>query len=65
MTMEKLKKELETSQKLVTSLKAEVEQKEQIAAIALGGKKVSFMIFLVVFGFVILRSLGIHEVSLK
>ena len=38
--VEKLKKELEASNSLISSLRAEVEQKEQIAALALGGAKV-------------------------
>ena len=38
--VEKLKKELEASNSLISSLRAEVEQKEQIAALALNGAKV-------------------------
>ena len=38
--MEKLKKELEASNSLISSLRAEVEQKEHIASLALHGAKV-------------------------
>ena len=39
-SVEKLKKDLETSKSLILSLRAEVEQKEQIAMMALSGAKV-------------------------
>lgn len=38
----RLKQELEDAQKLVKSLRAEVEQKEHIAALAVGKNQVNF-----------------------